>query len=146
MWKGAEVVIDDNYCSVLTINISRQMGKLQQQFQTKIPNKHYLLMKRKWSSHTFQYDYLVITLLQSLALPLTSLYLRLRQWYGMTISLGVMDGAYKARELIHCHLVERWLLTIPTLWRRVAAYNPNWGQVFGVSSPLWDRDPLPRPF
>ena len=37
------------------------------------------------------------------------------------------------------------LLAIPASCRRVAACNPNWGRVFGVSSPSRDRDPLSRP-
>ena len=35
----------------------------------------------------------------------------------------------------HRRMADRRLLAIPASCRRVAAYNPNWGRVFGVSSP-----------
>lgn len=64
---------------------------------------------------------------------------------GMASSHSVTGGVYKARERIHRRMADRRLLAIPASCRRVAACNPNWGRVFGVSSPSRDRDPLSRP-
>ena len=37
------------------------------------------------------------------------------------------------------------LLAIPTSWSRVADSNPNWGLLFGISSPSQGRNPLYSP-
>jgi hypothetical protein len=44
---------------------------------------------------------------------------------GITSSRGVTGGVYKARERIHRCMADQRLLAIPTLCRRVTAYNPN---------------------
>ena len=44
---------------------------------------------------------------------------------GITSFHGVTGGVYKARERIHRCIADQRLLAIPTLYRRVAAYNPN---------------------
>ncbi|KAK7375890.1 hypothetical protein VNO78_35205 [Psophocarpus tetragonolobus] len=64
----------------------------------------------------------------------------------MASSHSVTGGVYKARERIHRRMADRRLLAIPASCGRVAAYNPNRGRVFGVSSPSRDRDPLSHPF
>jgi len=56
-----------------------------------------------------------------------------------------MGGVYKVRERIYCCMADWRLLVILASSRRVAAYNPNWGRVFGVSSPSRDRDSLSCP-
>ena len=45
---------------------------------------------------------------------------------GITSFHGVTGGVYKARERIHRCIADQRLLAIPTSYRRVSAYNPNW--------------------
>ena len=44
-------------------------------------------------------------------------------------SHGVTGGVYKARVRVHRSIADLRLLAIPTSCRRVAAYNPNLGNV-----------------
>jgi len=58
---------------------------------------------------------------------------------------GLTGGVYKAQEHIHRGVADPRLLAIPTSCRRVAADNPNWGQVSGICTVLRLRDPLSCP-
>jgi hypothetical protein len=46
---------------------------------------------------------------------------------GITGSLDVTGGEYKARERIHRGVADPRLLAIPSSWGRVADPNLNWG-------------------
>ena len=46
---------------------------------------------------------------------------------GIASSRGVTGGEYKTRERIQRAVADTRLLAIPTSWRRVAAFNLNWG-------------------
>ena len=48
---------------------------------------------------------------------------------GVTNSHDVTGGVYKARERIHRSMADLRLLATPASCRRVAAYNPNYGQL-----------------
>ena len=61
---------------------------------------------------------------------------------GATNSHGVTGGVYKARERIHRSIADLRLLAIPTSCSRVADYNPNLDQLFGIRSPSQVRSPL----
>ena len=52
---------------------------------------------------------------------------------GMVSSHSVTCGMYKVQKRIHRCIVDRRLLAISTSCKRVAAYNPNLGQDFGVN-------------
>jgi len=41
---------------------------------------------------------------------------------------------YKAQEHIHRDIADSRLLAIPTSCRRIAAYNPYWGDLFAICS------------
>jgi len=58
---------------------------------------------------------------------------------------GVTGGEYRARERIHRGLADPRLLAIPASWGRVAALNPNWDRLLGISSGLRLGNPLYRP-
>ena len=60
-------------------------------------------------------------------------------------SRGVTGGVYKARERIHRSVADLRLLAIPASWGRIAALNPNWGALFGISSTLRFGNPLYAP-
>ena len=47
----------------------------------------------------------------------------------------VTGGVYKTRERIHGTVADVPLLAIPTSWRRVAASNPNWAQLYRFPPP-----------
>jgi len=49
---------------------------------------------------------------------------------GVASSHDVTGGVYKARERIHRSMADLRLLAIPTSCRRVAAYNPYFGEFF----------------
>ena len=57
-------------------------------------------------------------------------------------SHGVTGGVYKARERIHRSNADLRLLAIPTSWSRVADSNPDYEQLYGISSPLRVGNPL----
>src|SRR5690606_37543248 len=59
---------------------------------------------------------------------------------------GVTGGVYKARERIHRGVADPRLLAIPASCGRVAARNPNLGQVSGIRSTLRSRSPLSWPW
>ena len=61
---------------------------------------------------------------------------------GAANSHGVTGGVYKARERIHRSNADLRLLAIPTSWSRVADSNPDYDQLFGISSPLPGGCPL----
>jgi hypothetical protein len=84
-------------------------------------------LRRRWSRGTFQYPYLVTTSPQSLIMPSA-----FTTTSGLISFRGVTGGVYKARERIHRSIADLRLLAIPASCRRVAAYNPNWDQVFEV--------------
>ena len=48
---------------------------------------------------------------------------------------GLTGGVYKAQEHIHRGVADPRLLAIPTSRRRVAAFDLNWGVLFGIGSP-----------
>ena len=56
---------------------------------------------------------------------------------GITSFHGVTGGVYKARERIHRCVADQRLLAIPSLCRRVAAYNPNLEQIYRLA---WFRN------
>jgi len=58
---------------------------------------------------------------------------------------GLTGGVYKAQEHIHRGVADPRLLAIPTSCRRISAYNPNWGWLSGIGSPLRVGDPLYQP-
>ena len=64
---------------------------------------------------------------------------------GVTSSHDVTGGVYKARERIHRTIADARLLATPTSCRRVAAYNPNWDRLWGISSTSRLGNPLYRP-
>ena len=64
---------------------------------------------------------------------------------GTTGSLELTGGEYKTRERIHRSLADLRLLAIPTSRRRVAAFDLNWGVLFGISSGSRPRVPLYTP-
>ena len=47
---------------------------------------------------------------------------------------GLTGGVYKAQEHIHRSVADLRLLAIPTSRRRVAAFDLNWGVLFGICS------------
>ena len=47
---------------------------------------------------------------------------------------GLTGGVYKAQEHIHRSVADLRLLANPASCRRVAAYNPNWGLLWGLAS------------
>ena len=60
-------------------------------------------------------------------------YLRPREGpSGTTNFRGMTGGEYKTRERIHRAVADARLLAIPTSCRRIAAYNPNWDQLFEI--------------
>jgi hypothetical protein len=61
---------------------------------------------------------------------------------GTAHSHGVTGGVYKARERIHRDTADSRLLAIPTSWSRVADSNPDYDQLYGISSPLRVGNPL----
>ena len=58
---------------------------------------------------------------------------------------GAFVGEYKGQEHIHRHVADCRLLAIPASRGRVAALDPNWDRLLGISSPLRVRNPLYRP-
>ena len=54
---------------------------------------------------------------------------------GTSDSHDVTGGVYKARERIHGAVADAPLLAIPASWRRVAASNPNWAQLWRLPPP-----------
>ena len=64
---------------------------------------------------------------------------------GIANSRGVTGGEYKTRERIQRTVADIRLLAIPTSWRRVAAFNLNWGVFFGIGSPSRVGFPLYTP-
>ncbi len=58
---------------------------------------------------------------------------------------GLTGGVYKAQEHIHRGVADPRLLAIPPSCRRIAACNPNWGEVFGISLPSPVCGPLSSP-
>ena len=64
---------------------------------------------------------------------------------GTTHFGDLTGGVYKTRERIHPIVADMGLLTIPASCRRVAAYNPNWDRLLGISSTSRYRSPLYRP-
>jgi len=64
---------------------------------------------------------------------------------GTPSSRGLTGGVYKAQEHIHRGVADPRLLAIPTSCRRIAACNPNWGRLCGISSPSRVGNPLYRP-
>jgi hypothetical protein len=83
--------------------------------------------------------------------PITKLafgaaFLTVRQATSGTLGFrGLTGGVYKAQEHIHRGVADPRLLAIPTSCRRVAAYNLNWGRVFGVCFASRFCFPLSRP-
>ena len=61
---------------------------------------------------------------------------------GTANSHGVTGGVYKARERIHRDTADPRLLAIPTSWSRVADSNPDYEQLFEISSTLRLGNPL----
>src|SRR3989338_9112691 len=61
---------------------------------------------------------------------------------GTPSSDHLTGGVYKTRERIHPVVADTGLLTIPASWRRVAAFNLNWGQLFGIGSTSRFGNPL----
>jgi len=61
---------------------------------------------------------------------------------GVTDSHDVTGGVYKARERIHRSMADLRLLATPASCRRVAACNPNWGQLYPISFTSRFRDGL----
>ena len=55
---------------------------------------------------------------------------------------GVTGGVYKARERIHRSMADLRLLAIPTSRSRVADYDPNLDQLFGIRLPSLVCSPL----
>ena len=53
---------------------------------------------------------------------------------GVTDFRDVTGGVYKARERIHRSVADLRLLATPTSRSRVADYDPNWDQLFGIRS------------
>ena len=60
-------------------------------------------------------------------------------------SHAVTGGEYKNQEHIHRDISDSRLLAIPTSWRRVAASNPDWDLLYGISSTSRLGCPLYRP-
>ena len=58
---------------------------------------------------------------------------------------GLTGGVYKAQEHIHRSMADLRLLAIPASCGRVAARNPNWGAIFGISWRLRAGGPLCAP-
>lgn len=58
---------------------------------------------------------------------------------------GLTGGVYKAQEHIHRSVADLRLLAIPTSRRRVAAFDLNWGVLFGICSPSRVGFPLFTP-
>ncbi len=61
---------------------------------------------------------------------------------GMKNSHGVTGGVYKVRERIHRAVSDARLLAISTSWGRVADPNPNLDQLYEISTPSRDSNPL----
>ena len=61
---------------------------------------------------------------------------------GAANSHGVTGGVYKARERIHRSNADLRLLAIPTSWSRVADSDPDYEQLYGISSPSRVGNPL----
>ena len=53
---------------------------------------------------------------------------------GATNSHGVTGGVYKARERIHRDIADSRLLAIPTSWSRVADSNPDYEELYRIST------------
>ena len=58
---------------------------------------------------------------------------------------GLTGGVYKAQEHIHRGVADPRLLAIPASWRRIAASNPNWDQVWAICLPSLVCVALSRP-
>ena len=58
---------------------------------------------------------------------------------------GLTGGEYKTRERIQRAVADARLLVNPTSCRRVAACNPNYDRLFGISSTSRFGNPLYRP-
>src|SRR5205807_4315528 len=58
---------------------------------------------------------------------------------------GLTGGVYKAQEHIHRSVADLRLLAIPPSRRRVAAFDLNWGALFGICSPSRVGLPLYAP-
>ena len=67
------------------------------------------------------------------------------QTSGTSSFHGVTGGVYKARERIHRSMADLRLLAIPTSRSRVADYDPNLDQLFGIRLPSLVRNPLSMP-
>ncbi len=67
---------------------------------------------------------------------------RQRRGSGAPNFIDLTGGVYKTRERIHRGLADPRLLPIPRSWGRVAALNPYWEAIFGISSALLLGNPL----
>ncbi len=71
---------------------------------------------------------------------------KVRQTASGALNSGdLTGGVYKTRERIHRSMADLRLLAIPTSRRRIAAFDPNWGRLFEISSTSRLRDSLYRP-
>ena len=84
-------------------------------------------LERRWSSRTFRYGYLVTTSPQSLILPSTAA--SINSWltgFGYS-QLSWCDGrCVQGPGTYSRQYADLPLLAIPTSWRRISAFNPNW--------------------
>ena len=92
-------------------------------------------LERRWSSRTFRYGYLVTTSPQSLILPSTAA--SFNSWltgFGYS-QLSWCDGrCVQGPGTYSRQYADLPLLAIPTSWRRISAFNPNWDCFFGFCS------------
>ena len=84
-------------------------------------------LERRWSSRTFWYGYLVTTSPQSLVLPSTAAS-KISWLTGFGYSqLSWCDGrCVQGPGTYSRQYADLPLLAIPTSWRRISAFNPNW--------------------
>ena len=92
-------------------------------------------LERRWSSRTFRYGYLVTTSPQSLILPSTAA--SINSWltgFGYS-QLSWCDGrCVQGPGTYSRQYADLPLLAIPTSWRRISAFNPNWDRFLGFAS------------
>ena len=109
-------------------------------FVEDVPN---ISLERRWSSRTFRYGYLVTTSPQSFVPPSTASSINGYSTGFGCYKLSWCDGRCVQDPGTYSpwHADPR-LLAIPASCSRVADYNPNWEQLYGICLTSRFRHPL----